>query len=174
MRELGDGTCRPCTTSEVAALNGDEPPTRSPSVNPARPLRTPMRPALSPLGRPSLAPAPGPLVEAGNAAQAQKTDRQPKEAPEARATQPAVQESRDPDEAACPGQRCAQPCGNRDKENGASRLPDIQQCMDHVLPACLMCSPGAADLLACYQSVSSHLCVSQKYEHGCACRCRTD
>ena len=55
VRELSDGTCRPCTTSEVAALTVEDAPTRSPSVNPSRTLRTPARPAPSPLGRPALA-----------------------------------------------------------------------------------------------------------------------
>lgn len=140
MRELGDGTCRPCTTSEVAALTGEEPPTRSPSVNPVRPLRVPVRPALSPLGRPNLAAAPGPLVEARSAADLQDTSRQPREAPEASATQPVLQEFGGPDEAAGPDQQSMQPCGNRDKENGAPQLPAIPQCMDYELPACLMCS----------------------------------
>ena len=66
IRELSDGTCRPCTVSEMAALKDGEAPTRSPSVNPAsakRP-RTPMLPALSPLGRPSLTLPPASSVGA--------------------------------------------------------------------------------------------------------------
>ena len=116
-----DGTCRPCTTSEVAALKGNEPPTRSPSVNPTRPLRTPVRPALSPLGRPSLATVPERLEEAGNApAHLQETELQPKEALEASAP-PVRQGLRGPDEATGSEQRSAPPCGHSDKENGAWR-----------------------------------------------------
>ncbi len=118
MRELSDGTCRPCTTSEVAALKGSEPPTRSPSVNPTRPLRTPVRPALSPLGRPSLAAVPGPLEDAGHApAHLQETERQPEEAPKASAV-PAQRDLKCPDEGTGPGLQSARPFGDSDKENG--------------------------------------------------------
>ena len=119
MRELSDGTCQPCTTSEVAALKGNEPPTRSPSVNPIKPLRTPVRPALSPLGRPGLAAVPGPHGEAGNApAHLQEADRQPYEAPKASASKPLKQGSRCPDQATGPCQQRAEAHVSSDKENG--------------------------------------------------------
>ena len=130
MRELSDGTCRPCTTSEAAALEGSEPPTRSPSVNPVKPLRTPVRPALSPLGRPSVAAVPGSLEQPlMAAAHLQSTDTPPKEAAGACASAPAQQESCVLDEATRPSQQSAQPCGNSGKENCASHLASLSQCM---------------------------------------------
>lgn len=130
MRELSDGTCQPCTTSEVAALKANEPPTRSPSVNPVRPLRTPMRPALSPLGRPGLALAPGPQEEAKSAAaHLQETDRQPEEAPEASAAKHAKQESRIPDQAVGHCQQSRELRTSSDKENGESYVTSLLQCM---------------------------------------------
>ena len=66
VRELSDGTCRPCTTSEVAALAAEDTSTRSPSVNPSRSLRAPARPAPSPLGRPALTATPAFEGKEGN------------------------------------------------------------------------------------------------------------
>lgn len=138
MRELSDGTCRPCTTSEVAAVTGNEPPTRSPSVNPTRPLRTPVQPALSPLGQPSLAAAPGPLEQRGDVnGQLQQTVGQPQGA-----------KAQDPDKATATGQQSAKPRSSSDKENGVSYLTFLLQCMNCCFHLHLLweCSPPADDL----------------------------
>ena len=136
MREMSDGTCRPCTTSEAAAMKGTEPPTRSPSVNPTRPLRAPMQPALSPLGRPNLAAMPALLEEPGaSPARVQETERQPKEALKASAL-PAQRHLRGPDEATGPGQHNAQPCGHSDKENGTFQPTNPLQYVYYWCIAC--------------------------------------
>lgn len=120
MRELSDGTCRPCTTSEVAALGGDEAPTRSPSVNPSRPLRTPVQPALSPLGRPALTVAPLASIEEEVASKEQQTsDEAPEEAAGASARKMAGAKALAHDQATAPKQGSRKPSESSDKENAA-------------------------------------------------------
>ena len=119
MKELSDGTCRPCTTSEIAALRGKHSPTRSPSVNPRRSSRTPVRPAPSPLGRPASAVAPeAPDEERDASAHLQPIAEEPKQASFA-SPSPGKQGAQAPDEATAPSQHSKELCGNRDKENTA-------------------------------------------------------
>lgn len=119
MKEMSDGTCRPCTTSEIAALGGNDSPNRSPSVNLRRSLRTPVRPAPSPLGQPALAVAPeAPDEERDAPAHLQPIAEEPKQASSA-GTSPGKQGAQALDKAMAPTRQSKELCGNSDKENTA-------------------------------------------------------
>ena len=115
----------------MAALKDDEAPTRSPSVNPAstKQPRTPMLPALSPLGRPSLTLPPASSVGAEDAQTGEVADEQqdasglPEQAAGAHSLQQAAEAS------GAPGQQGSLPRpGSRGSRENALRPRDSTAC----------------------------------------------